>query len=867
MKQTLTVIPILALALSFAGAQESMINALDSAPADTNYWAWFDSVNVTSTHGGHFNTSDNADSALGWINISYVTSPTHEGTGAMQLEWSAHNIESWGGYSKLEHWHPDSDAVYDWSAFDTLSIWYYNSVPQSLAGRTHFRLNLHDVSDSPDSSATDDVAGCEYYYSFHYVLDNAPGWSEIAIPLISGDYWGGEGFNLTGWAGITGNGELDKDKINGFSFEFSVSGAGEGDNATGTFVLDHMALKGPSEVALVFFNGRAVPSNVSIYSGWGGGSYEITDEQAFTPGTNSIKWNTPPNDWAVWDGLVFIFDSPKNLAYRWELDSLKLKIKADAGLGNLKLVLSDPDDDGFVDDNEDGADDTEDLEFEAGYTLTESAAGYDGTWQEVEIPLADFDRFGGGWDGTQTRAGEMDSSKVLKFKILIASTAAVGKVVYLDDIWTGSPVIDVIPPEAPTGVDGVAAEFYNLVIWEDIPDESAEVYNVFASEEPITDLMDPKVDVVAMGVIEGLQTATHWLQYPLEDHVVDYYYAVTCGDASGNVGDAGFSSTAISNTAKGVATISLDPPANFAADGDLSEWYDSGIMPFELKGSEDWVPVGAITDDDDLSATVFMAMDDDNLYVAVDVVDDVYHYGAGNWWDQDAFQIFIGLYDWRGPKHRSLLRGEEPDYILYMVEDRLQHDNAGAILYTPDDENYYFEGLNPDYVAEAKIPLSLIAFGDDPVFEPENGTRVPIDLYFHDNDGQGWEGNLGWSRHSTDYQWQTPEEWTYTWIGDRTHPLAVDDTAPIAFEYKLGNNFPNPFNPNTTVQYSLKQYGHVKLTVFNILGQEVASLVNEVKPAGDHRFVWHARGIPSGIYFYRLEAGDFVRTKKMVLMK
>ncbi len=65
----------------------------------------------------------------------------------MRLDYSAQNIESWGGYTKLEHWNPDSNGVYDWSLYDTLSVWYNNIVAQRFTGRVHLRINLHDVSD------------------------------------------------------------------------------------------------------------------------------------------------------------------------------------------------------------------------------------------------------------------------------------------------------------------------------------------------------------------------------------------------------------------------------------------------------------------------------------------------------------------------------------------------------------------------------------------------------------------------------------------------------------------------------------------------------------------------------------------------
>jgi hypothetical protein len=83
--------------------------------------------------------------------------------------------------------------------------------------------------------------------------------------------------------------------------------------------------------------------------------------------------------------------------------------------------------------------------------------------------------------------------------------------------------------------------------------------------------------------------------------------------------------------------------------------------------------------------------------------------------------------------------------------------------------------------------------------------------------------------------------------------------------FSISQNYPNPFNPSTIISYAVPRSANVSLRVFNTLGQEVASLVNELKEAGYHRVTWNAN-VPSGIYFYRLQAGEFTETKKMILL-
>ncbi len=113
--------------------------------------------------------------------------------------------------------------------------------------------------------------------------------------------------------------------------------------------------------------------------------------------------------------------------------------------------------------------------------------------------------------------------------------------------------------------------------------------------------------------------------------------------------------------------------------------------------------------------------------------------------------------------------------------------------------------------------------------------------------------------------WKGPINITFTGINE-TDPSNI----PISFE--LEQNFPNPFNPSTKIKYALPTISHVSIRVYNLLGQEITSLVNEEKSAGTYETVWNGldksnNEVASGIYFYKLIAGDFVETKKMMLIK
>ncbi|MFZ2865571.1 MAG: T9SS type A sorting domain-containing protein, partial [Ignavibacteriaceae bacterium] len=80
-------------------------------------------------------------------------------------------------------------------------------------------------------------------------------------------------------------------------------------------------------------------------------------------------------------------------------------------------------------------------------------------------------------------------------------------------------------------------------------------------------------------------------------------------------------------------------------------------------------------------------------------------------------------------------------------------------------------------------------------------------------------------------------------------------------------NYPNPFNPVTSIQYAIANKQFVKLIVYDVLGNEIAVLVNEEKPAGEYKVTFNAAGLPSGVYLYQLKAGEFNSVRKLVLLK
>ena len=138
----------------------------------------------------------------------------------------------------------------------------------------------------------------------------------------------------------------------------------------------------------------------------------------------------------------------------------------------------------------------------------------------------------------------------------------------------------------------------------------------------------------------------------------------------------------------------------------------------------------------------------------------------------------------------------------------------------------------------------------------ESGYTSTYDVEFDE------KGNLYSQSH---YGW-TVEKWKYN--GTLPTITGVEEIeGRVPESYRLFQNYPNPFNPTTTIEFSLLRSGFVTLKVFNVLGEEVATLVNEDKSPGIYRVTFNAHQLPSGTYFYTLRSGGYLESRKMMLVR
>ena len=137
-------------------------------------------------------------------------------------------------------------------------------------------------------------------------------------------------------------------------------------------------------------------------------------------------------------------------------------------------------------------------------------------------------------------------------------------------------------------------------------------------------------------------------------------------------------------------------------------------------------------------------------------------------------------------------------------------------------------------------------------------------------------GNLGAMRSALSYTiWEdSSSNNTINLFGKGRYEIVVgiEEKEEFPTEFVLEQNYPNPFNPSTTIQYSIPTvqthgYASVQLVVYDILGREVATLVNSEQMPGSYSVMFDASGLTSGLYFYKLSSGGFISTKKMILIK
>ena len=195
--------------------------------------------------------------------------------------------------------------------------------------------------------------------------------------------------------------------------------------------------------------------------------------------------------------------------------------------------------------------------------------------------------------------------------------------------------------------------------------------------------------------------------------------------------------------------------------------------------------------------------------------------------------------------------GEDGIVLNWTVDLADSSLQKGFRIYRASD--YY----NADYTMIAELPPNILSYKD-------TNTYSGID-YFYYLTIVGPQQTGGPATPSG--RLESSRFYTQTYYPVHSSITGILDNTLTVLDYQLLQNYPNPFNPSSKISYSIAERGRVLLKVYDILGREITTLVNEEKPAGRYEVEFNANDLSSGIYFYRLQAGKFISTKKMILLK
>jgi hypothetical protein len=267
--------------------------------------------------------------------------------------------------------------------------------------------------------------------------------------------------------------------------------------------------------------------------------------------------------------------------------------------------------------------------------------------------------------------------------------------------------------------------------------------------------------------------------------------------------------------------------------------------------------VGEREDEYDSEGRFKMLWDDTYVYFICDVWDlDLVEDSPGANENDESFDMFFDPW---------LDGGDAPqeDDVLLTVEFSFSGDcslsGAKGGFTEFDTTNVIAKCTETDngYMIEAAIPI------EDLQITP--GDAFGFDLRINDDDdGDGRDTQVAWFAEVLG-DWNKPSALAELVLAPTVVGVADNRVAPMAFE--LLQNYPNPFNPTTTISYTVQKTGAVELKVYDLLGQEVATLVNDVKTAGVHHVTFDAHELSSGVYIYTLKSEIAVLANKMILIK
>jgi hypothetical protein len=288
-------------------------------------------------------------------------------------------------------------------------------------------------------------------------------------------------------------------------------------------------------------------------------------------------------------------------------------------------------------------------------------------------------------------------------------------------------------------------------------------------------------------------------------------------------------------------------------DGAMTEgegWDDVPEISQTVMENND-IPDLILTDWEDNHTSFKMFWNEDALYIFVTFIDDSADISdAASPWFNDNIELF---FDGNNGKTTSMEADDIQWRYVYSMTESDGGFNAGPgdIAWMDTDEGYNLEIM---------IPADSLTF---PLLTDH---EIGFEISARDRDSGVAQINRRWFGPAGD-AYQNPSVYGNAFLSGGDVTSIGGPEGNYAQSFILNQNFPNPFNPNTRIDYTIGKASFVNLSVYNLLGQKVATLVNGKKNAGNHFAVFDGLNLPSGIYFYKLEADDVITTKKMMLLK
>jgi hypothetical protein len=296
----------------------------------------------------------------------------------------------------------------------------------------------------------------------------------------------------------------------------------------------------------------------------------------------------------------------------------------------------------------------------------------------------------------------------------------------------------------------------------------------------------------------------------------------------------------VENTVKSMTAKKA--PAAMTIDGNITEeaWNLSEALEKDVIGTHN------------NTAMFGVLWDSDYLYVAVNVIDDALFNDGGPGYENDGIEVFIDADFNKGTTYDSFDRQFTKSYSSGGIDE--SNGNTDGVIHAA-------KNITGGYSVEIAIPWTNLNIS------ATQNTTIGFDIANNDDDdGDSRESQVVWSgiadnwRNTQYFGEVTLSEELATYTDDFNVEVVPDD-------YKLYQNFPNPFNPVTIISYATPENGHVSLKVYDLLGKSISTLVHGVKSAGNHTVTFDAGNLNSGVYIYVLETEHFRSARKLLLIK